>query len=79
MVVSQLRTFSVLDDRCSHHRARPTPRVRTGECRDLAFADMQLPLGHGEVMMGALVEARLLQRWRSSRRQVLEIAPAAAM
>jgi len=62
MVVSQLRTFSVLDDRLLDIIERaPRHEFVPAECRDLAFADMQLPLGHGEVMMAPLVEARLLQ------------------
>ncbi len=62
MVVSQLRTFSVLDDRLLEIIERaPRHEFVPAACRDLAFADMQLPLGHGEVMMAPLVEARLLQ------------------
>ncbi|MBS1189117.1 MAG: Protein-L-isoaspartate(D-aspartate) O-methyltransferase:O-methyltransferase, family 3 [Rhodocyclaceae bacterium] len=30
-------------------------------CRALAFADMEIPLGHGQVMLAPKIEARLLQ------------------
>ena len=62
MVVSQIRTGEVLDEgilelmrRAPRHEFVPT------EHRHYAFADMQIPLGHGEVMMAPLVEARLIQ------------------
>ncbi|MCK7580732.1 MAG: protein-L-isoaspartate O-methyltransferase [Chromatiales bacterium] len=62
MVISQLRTFEVLDDRLLDVFERaPRQDFVPAECRNLAFADMQLPLGHGEMMMAPLVEARLLQ------------------
>lgn len=62
MVVSQLRTFEVLDDRLLEVIERaPRQEFVPAACRNLAYADMQIPLGQGEVMMAPLVEARLLQ------------------
>ena len=62
MVVSQIRTGQVLDDRILELVGRgPRQDFVPDALRNLAFVDMQVPLGHGEVMMAPLVEARLLQ------------------
>jgi protein-L-isoaspartate(D-aspartate) O-methyltransferase len=62
MVVSQIRIGSVLDDRILELVGRgPRQDFVPDALRNLAFVDMQIPLGHGEVMMAPLVEARLLQ------------------
>lgn len=62
MVVSQIRTWDVLDESILALVSRaPRQDFVPAELRNLAFADMQLPLGAGEVMMAPLVEARLLQ------------------
>jgi len=62
MVESQIRTWSVLDERVLALVERaPRQDFVPPAYRNLAFADMQLPLGHGQVMMAPLVEARLLQ------------------
>lgn len=62
MVVSQIRTGQVLDDRILELVGRgPRQDFVPDALRNLAFVDMQIPLGHGEVMMAPLVEARLLQ------------------
>jgi protein-L-isoaspartate(D-aspartate) O-methyltransferase len=62
MVVSQIRTGSVLDDRILELVGRgPRQDFVPDALRNLAFVDMQIPLGDGEVMMMPLVEARLLQ------------------
>ena len=62
MVVSQIRTGSVLDDRILELVGRgPRQDFVPDALRNLAFVDMQIPLGHGEVMMAPQVEARLLQ------------------
>jgi protein-L-isoaspartate(D-aspartate) O-methyltransferase len=63
MVESQIRTGgTVLDDRILELVARgPRQDFVPEALRNLAFVDMQLPLGHGEVMMAPTVEARLLQ------------------
>jgi protein-L-isoaspartate(D-aspartate) O-methyltransferase len=62
MVVSQIRTWDVRDDRLLEILERaPRQNFVPAEFRNLAFADMQIPLGDGEVMMAPLVEARLIQ------------------
>ena len=62
MVVSQIRTWDVLDENILGLVSRaPRQDFVPAALRNLAFTDMQLPLGHGEVMMAPLVEARLLQ------------------
>ncbi len=62
MVVSQLRTGDVLDDRILELVERaPRHEFVPTAYRAVAFADMAIPLGQGEVMMPPLLEARLLQ------------------
>lgn len=62
MVVSQIRTWDVLDDRILELvGSAPRHEFVPAAFRNLAFADMQIPLGDGEVMMAPLVEARLIQ------------------
>ena len=62
MVVSQIRTGEVLDERVLELVGRgPRHEFVPAEHRHYAFADMQIPLGQGEVMMAPLVEARLIQ------------------
>ena len=62
MVVNQIRAGSVLDDRILELVGRgPRQDFVPDALRNLAFVDLQIPLGHGEVMMAPLVEARLLQ------------------
>ena len=58
----QVRAWEVLDDRVLGVFAA-TPRelfVPESE-RELAFADTEIPLGHGQLMMAPKVEGRLLQ------------------
>lgn len=62
MLSQQIRTWDVLDERVLD-TLRDTPReafVPEAE-RDLAFADIEVPLPHGQSMMSPKVEARLLQ------------------
>jgi len=62
MLSQQIRTWDVLDEHVLQV-FRDTPRelfVPEGE-RDLAFADTEVPLSHGQCMMSPKVEARLLQ------------------
>ena len=62
MVVNQIRAGSVLDDRILELVSRgPRQDFVPDALRNLAFVDLQIPLGYGEVMMAPLVEARLLQ------------------
>ncbi|MBA1149300.1 protein-L-isoaspartate O-methyltransferase [Ectothiorhodospiraceae bacterium WFHF3C12] len=62
MIEQQVRPWEVLDERILdvvQHTPREdfVPRAY----RNLAFADLQIPLGHDEVMMEPRLEARLLQ------------------
>jgi protein-L-isoaspartate(D-aspartate) O-methyltransferase len=62
MVESQIRTWEVLDQAVldtlfavKREEYVPAPY------RPLAFVDMEIPLGHGEVMLAPKLEARMLQ------------------
>jgi protein-L-isoaspartate(D-aspartate) O-methyltransferase len=62
MVESQIRTWEVLDQTVldlllTVRREEFVPE----KYRDLAFADMEIPLGHGEVMLAPKMEARMIQ------------------
>ena len=62
MVEQQIRPWEVLDQRVLDLLLR----VRREEYvparyRALAFADMEIPLGHGETMLSPKIEARMLQ------------------
>ena len=62
MVEQQIRPWDVLDDRVLN-AVVTTPRelfVPENSSR-LAFADVDIPIGHNEVMMSPKLEARLLQ------------------
>jgi protein-L-isoaspartate(D-aspartate) O-methyltransferase len=62
MLGQQLRAWEVLDDRVLR-AVEQTPRERfvPEEYRDLAFADTEIPIGHGQCMMAPKIEGRLLQ------------------
>lgn len=62
MVENQVRPWEVLDGRVLDviSRVHREDFVATAH-RQLAFADLCLPLGHGEVMMKPVVEGRVLQ------------------
>lgn len=62
MIEQQIRPWDVLDPRVLELLA-DTPREDfvPAEYRELAFADLGIPLGHGQVMMAPRVEARMLQ------------------
>jgi len=62
MIESQVRTWEVLDQRVLDlltevRREDFVPAAHRG----LAFADMEIPIGHGEAMLCPKLEARLLQ------------------
>ncbi|HKB82716.1 MAG TPA: protein-L-isoaspartate O-methyltransferase, partial [Burkholderiales bacterium] len=62
MVESQIRTWEVLDQTVldlllSVRREEFVPE----KYRDLAFADMEIPLGFGEAMLAPKMEARMVQ------------------
>lgn len=62
MLAQQIRTWDVRDERVLAIIGR-TPREDyvPAQYRNVAYADMTIPLGHGQVMMAPKVEARLLQ------------------
>jgi protein-L-isoaspartate(D-aspartate) O-methyltransferase len=75
MVENQVRPWEVLDGRVLDMlgRVRREDFV-VAEHRQLAFADLCLPLGHGEVMMKPVLEGRVLQALNlQSTDRVLEI------
>jgi protein-L-isoaspartate(D-aspartate) O-methyltransferase len=62
MVENQVRTFEVLDARVLETLAElPRESFVLPAYRALAYADLALPLAHGEVMMKPIVEGRVLQ------------------
>ena len=75
MVESQVRTWEVLDPRVLELLAHaPREDFVPEKFRSLAYADMNLPIGRGQVMMSPKMEARLLQALEiGSRDRILEI------
>ena len=75
MIEQQVRPWDVLDSRV----LEALTAVRREDfvppaCRNLAFADLCLPLGHDEVMMKPVVEGRILQAASPTRAEsVLEV------
>lgn len=62
MIEQQVRTWEVLDQRVLDVLARvPREDFVPAHLRSFAFSDMNLPLGHDEVMMTPNVEGRMLQ------------------
>jgi protein-L-isoaspartate(D-aspartate) O-methyltransferase len=62
MIKSQMRTWHVHDDRILDLIARmPRQDYVPAASRNLAYVDMNISLGHGEVMMTPKTEARLVQ------------------
>ena len=62
MLGQQLRAWEVLDERVLR-TFRETPREHfvPREYRDLAFADIEIPLGMGQAMLAPKIEGRVLQ------------------
>jgi len=62
MIVQQIRPWEVMDDQVLDLMTR-TPREDfvPPQYRNIAFTDMEIPLGHGQVMMTPRLEARMLQ------------------
>jgi protein-L-isoaspartate(D-aspartate) O-methyltransferase len=75
MIQQQIRPWDVLDPNILKVLAEvPRERFVPEEYRTLAFADLQLPIGHGEVMMEPRVEARLVQELKlTGSEKVLEV------
>ncbi len=62
MIEQQIRPWDVLDPKVLDLVMRsPREDFVDPEHRNLAFVDMELPIGHGETMMFPRVEARMLQ------------------
>jgi protein-L-isoaspartate(D-aspartate) O-methyltransferase len=62
MVEQQIRPWDVVDVRVLETLMRVPRHAFVPEAvRALAYADLELPLGHGQVMMKPVVEARALQ------------------
>src|SRR5258705_2070920 len=62
MVEQQIRTWEVLDPEVLELLFKVKREMFVPpEHRDIAFADLEVPLGHGEAMMQPKVEARILQ------------------
>ena len=62
MVEQQVRPWDVLDPRVLEAMAAvPREQFVAAAYRTLAYADMPLPLAHGEAMLKPVVEGRLLQ------------------
>lgn len=62
MIEQQIRTWEVLDTRVLELIKRvPREDFVPPQYRNLAFVDMEIPLGHGQVMMAPKLEARLIQ------------------
>lgn len=62
MIEQQVRTWEVLDQRVLDTMNRiPREDFVPEQYRSLAFADIEIPVGHDQVMMAPKVEGRLLQ------------------
>ncbi|UXI69023.1 protein-L-isoaspartate O-methyltransferase family protein [Tahibacter amnicola] len=62
MVEQQVRPWEVLDARVLDVLTRvPREEFVAPEHRQLAFADLELPLGHGQFTMKPVIEGRILQ------------------
>ena len=62
MVEQQIRPWDVLDGQVLDSILQsPREDFVPTQYRNLAFTDMELPIGHGEVMMSPKFEARMLQ------------------
>jgi protein-L-isoaspartate(D-aspartate) O-methyltransferase len=62
MLGQQIRAWEVLDERVLGVLAKlPRERFVPTDYRDLAFADIEIPLGHGQSMLAPKIEGRILQ------------------
>lgn len=78
MIGQQLRTWNVLDEQVLDAvRSIPREEFVPAAYRELAFADTNLPLTDGQVMMAPMFEARILQDMKiQSSDQVLIVGAA---
>lgn len=62
MIEQQVRTWDVLDSRTLETLAAvPRERFVPEAYRDVAFADAEIPIGHGQKMLKPAIEGRILQ------------------
>lgn len=62
MIEQQVRPWEVLDARVLAVMNKiPREQFVTPEYKNVAFADIEIPIGHGQVMMSPKLEGRLLQ------------------
>lgn len=62
MLGQQLRAWEVLDDRVlSACKETPREHFVPSAYRELAFADVEIPLAHGQAMLAPKIEGRVLQ------------------
>ena len=63
MIEQQIRTWDVLDERILdlYHQVEREDFVVDTAHRNLAYGDLSLPIGEGEVMLEPKLEARMLQ------------------
>lgn len=75
MVEQQVRTWDVLDPRVLEVMDRiPRHQFVADRFRNLAYSDLELPLGHDEVMLSPKLQGRILQALGTSlSEQALEI------
>lgn len=75
MIKQQLRTWDVLDESVLEViKTVPREQFTPERLRKLAFADMEIPLGHDQIMMTPKVEGRMIQALDiQNSEQVLEI------
>lgn len=75
MITQQVRAWDVLDERTLDTLRRlPRERFVPDAYRDAAFADAEIPLGHGEHMLAPKIAGRILQALEPGPRDaVLEV------
>lgn len=62
MIEQQVRPWDVLDDRVLEvMKSVPRERFVPEAYRGLAFADVEIPIGHGQAMLSPRMEGRILQ------------------
>jgi len=62
MIEQQVRAWEVLDSRVLQTMEHvPREEFAPPACRELAFADLSVPLGHGQSMLTPKLEGRILQ------------------
>ena len=75
MAEKQVRTWDVLSQRVLEvMETLPREHFAPERYRKLAYADIQIPIGHGQVMLNPKIEGRILQALHPARNEsVLDI------